>query len=502
MATGKYRSLPLLLGALALLLLAAGPAAAIDPRFELDPKELAKKGEPAERVQKEPAGRKRGAAPAGYREYRVKPGDTLRRILQRESGLREGRVDALLPELRGVNRLTAGQRLQPGEILLIPRQESGAEQQLGTKKRRQKTGSVGSAPAPIKVMNLAVERREADAESLRQVWQRLLPQQERGVESVSLATRNFSLALDAERYPVLAAADGGKILLDSNNTLPPLVRSLITEQQPKTRIVSANPADRRYFYSALLGAAKFFSVAENAAVDFGSDPKLTVRADFKIERTQESLMRHELVLLNVAANRRPMPAALLGYMAREGFQVLEPYALAGDSRPVAGRHLVSQITTVKPQEIADALLTNLALPYSRDLGIDLFEAGDGVNLQVRADRYFEMNGRRYVMTLFDGDPIAYTLVRLLETRGYTVITLNENDSFKNVAEKLISRLRIPGWYSRHELTGRDLPYSLQISGIMLADPADREKRLFLTDRLLEPLHRELLDYSGYQVSNN
>jgi len=43
--------------------------------------------------------------------------------------------------------------------------------------------------------------------------------------------------------------------------------------------------------------------------------------------------------------------------------------------------------------------------------------GDGgVRLFVRADRYFEDRGERYVVSYFDGDPVSYTLTRLLEIR--------------------------------------------------------------------------------------
>jgi len=36
--------------------------------------------------------------------------------------------------------------------------------------------------------------------------------------------------------------------------------------------------------ASLLAGARFYSVEENFSLDVGNDPKLTVRADFKIER--------------------------------------------------------------------------------------------------------------------------------------------------------------------------------------------------------------------------
>ena len=56
----------------------------------------------------------------------------------------------------------------------------------------------------------------------------------------------------------------------------------------------------------------------------------------------------------------------------------------------------------------------------------------------KAERYFERGGQRYVVTSFDGDPVNYTLFRILETKGYNVVILEAQDDFRKISEKLIA----------------------------------------------------------------
>ena len=93
--------------------------------------------------------------------------------------------------------------------------------------------------------------------------------------------------MDPEKYPTLPAQDGGTILVDGSGTLPALVRALIQEKNPRVRIVSEKAANPQGFYRSLLTAAQFYSFEEDFSVDFGTDPKITVRADFKIEKSPD-----------------------------------------------------------------------------------------------------------------------------------------------------------------------------------------------------------------------
>src|SRR5512138_1569569 len=113
-----------------------------------------------------------------------------------------------------------------------------------------------------------------------------------------------------------------------------------------------------------------------------------------------------------------MPPALGTFLREEGFTVQEPFArtVTGGS---GGRGTVWQITTKDPQGMADGLLKALNLPVDRDRNVELFGYREsGLVLTIKADRYLENGGDRIVISSFTGDPVAYTLTRLLETKGY------------------------------------------------------------------------------------
>lgn len=508
--------------AVAVLALSAMPhrAHAMDPRFDLDPRLLDRtSAPPAGEKQSRPA-RKAVRSAAGMSEYTVKPGDHIFSILMREYGLSNAEAEALVPEVKRLNGISDIRRLQVGRSLRIPlargnEQADGARPHApksvrGAQSRADGGGERGAAPVPVaaagatghamRMMNLAVEQEPADLGAVRQVWGSLVPAQTVSSRPISIEDKSFSLSLDPESFPSFPAADGGRVLVDAGGKIPPLVRSLIEEKEPSIRIVSESPRNRKRFMASLLSGARFYSVEDNVSLSFGADPKLTVNADFKIEKTPESVLTHDVVLMNVDEYRRGMPPSLVGFLRREGFQVVEPFPGRDEASPRGGRTL-HQITARETRGIVDGLLRALDVRYEADRSVELYGMADGgLRLDVRADRYFEDGRDRYVVSYFDGDPVSYTLTRLLETRGYRVVVLDPKDDFRKVSEKLLTRLRLPGVFARHDLLEyRDSPYGIQMSGVRMRGRGAGSDTVFLTNVELDPLFRDLLDYNGYSV---
>ena len=160
--------------------------------------------------------------------------------------------------------------------------------------------------------------------SIRDLWKRLVPKpQPEG--PLEIKADNFTLSLDPKMYEFIPAADGKSIIIDANRNLPPPVRSLIQGHDHDVRIVSESPTAGKRFYTQLLQAAGFYSVEPDFSMEFGDDPRLTVRADYRIERTPESLMRNETVLLYTGSGRYALPESLQGFLGNAGFQVIAGY---------------------------------------------------------------------------------------------------------------------------------------------------------------------------------
>jgi hypothetical protein len=302
------------------------------------------------------------------------------------------------------------------------------------------------------------------------------------------------------RYPIYATIDNGKILVDQNVSIPPLVKALISEKDPSVRIVSESPVNGKLFLAAMLGSAGFYSVEENFNMDFGIDPKLTVHSDFKIEKTPDCLINQDVILMN--SGRVSLPQTLGGFLKKEGFTVYEPFASLQPVVPVTTRQMY-QITTTKPSDIIDSLLASISVTPDKGKGLDVFASdNNGISLSVKPERFFEFGGQRFVVTSFDGDPVTYTLFRILETKGYQVIILDKQDDFQKISEKLLSRMHIQSSYAMHSLgNNKGASYSLQMSGYNLAGVAGMPATgLFWTNLELDSVIRDLLTENGYIIT--
>jgi len=315
---------------------------------------------------------------------------------------------------------------------------------------------------------------------------------------LSFQSDSFSLTLDPARYPMLPGQDGSTILLDPTGSLPPLVRMLIQEKGRTLKVVGSPNQDSRKFLGELLGASGFYSVEEKPLLEFGNDPRLTVRADFKVEKTADSLVKNDIVLVN--AGQSPSSPNLASFLKKEGVSILEPFVKI-PSGPTAAKHQLYSISPKSQSDMVDTLLGVLSLSYDSNRRVELFSvAENGFGLSVQTDRYFERGGQRYVITRFTGDPVAYTLLRLLETKGYRVIILEKQDGFRTVAEKIFTKMDLAVSYAPQLLVSDpDGRYSLELSGVLLENASKSGGRVVLTDRSLDPGMRAVLSDYGYSI---
>jgi hypothetical protein len=330
----------------------------------------------------------------------------------------------------------------------------------------------------------------------RQFWDKMLPPSV-DQKSIIFQSSLYSLTFDPQRYPIYAAMNNGKILVDKNVAIPPLVKALIAEKDPSIRIVSESPLNRKRFLSAMFNSAGFYSVEENFSMDFGSDPKLTIHSDFKIEKTPESVFNQDILLMNAGPNS--FPTVISEFLKKAGFMVKEPFSSPKPVTFTTGRLL--QITSKIQSDIVDTLLSSISIIPDKDRILDVFAAdNNGISLSVKAERYFEHEGRRYFVSNFDGDPVTYTLYRILETKGYRVVILEAKDDFRKVSEKLLNGLRIPGMYAQHEINfDQKANYSLHMTGIKLESPDYPGASIFLTNLELDRVILDLFSENGYLI---
>jgi len=317
-----------------------------------------------------------------------------------------------------------------------------------------------------------------------------------------LQSAEFALTLDPQRYPVVSAMDGAKIVLDPNASIPALVKSLIMERDPSVRIVSESPDNSRRFLATMLNAAGFYSLETNFSMDFGGDPRLRVHSDFKVEKTADSLIKQDVVLIN--SGRDALPPVLTAFLKKDGFTTFEPFASQKAPAVTAPARSVIQVSDKNCINVTDVILNALSVAFKNDCPVEVFAGeNNGISLSVKAQRYFERDGQRFVISSFDGDPISYTLFRILEAKGYRVVILDKHDDFRKVSEKLFTALRLPSQYAQHAMWPEtDSNYSVHMSGFRLEGAGVPGGSLFLTNLQIDRIIRDLLVENGYDVRDS
>jgi hypothetical protein len=463
---------------LSLFLLETTLSFALDPRFEIDTETLRPKTA-------QPTPPKSGAKPQTPARKKT-VGDLPGNGVKGKRATRSAKARSLKTVVHA--RKARGMAHRPGNRAIPPETAPGRD-----------TAAGGSGYHTLRMMASPRSAQE-DIQLTRNAWRRIVA--EGGTQQAPLRVEggNFSLSLDPERYPLLPAADGGKILVDAEGTLPPFVKDILREKEPGVRIVSETPSNLKRFFSALLSAARFYSVEDNFSVHFGSDPKVTVTSDFKIEKSPESLLNNDVILLNIAEKRMGLPPSLTSQLEKEGFHVVDLSPRTSDEPSVA-RHVLYSVTSGTQQGIADAILSVFSVTSQPNRDIELDDGSlSGVRLSVRVDRYLETGGRKVLLSFNEANPVQYTLLKLLQLKGYQVVTIHPTDDFRKVSEKVLSALRISASFGTHHLgDSRESSVDVQLSGFVVGGAAKTEGSTFLTNVGVDPLIREIAGFKGYTV---
>ena len=507
---------------------AALPAYALDHRFDLDTDKLSqnlpKKPEQVSAPAKAASPRSDAGQPvnlpkkpeqvsvpvkaasprsdAGQTVYTVKPGDFLMKILMREFGMNDDAASRFLPEIQHLNHISDVHRLKVGARLVIPLPAKNIHHTAKSVRlagsRAIKPVNENNADSGLRSMIRSRETRNEEVENIKLVWEKLIPRRNWPNDAVSIQGKNYSLELKANSFPLFPAADSGKILVEAGGSLSPLVKSLIREHDPGIRFVTYIPRNPKRLISSMLSVAGFYSVEENFSIDFGDDPKLTVTADFKVEKNEEGALQQDIALINIDPRRVGLPGILSDYLGRQGLHVVEPFQTEVRKKlPEGGQ--IQVVADKDPLVMADKLMSALDMPCEQDKEVVLNMMDGDVALRVKVNRYFEKNGEKFVLSTFHGDAESYTLLMLLESIGYKVIIFSPDEDFRSVSRMFLSRIHLPSQYTLHNLlNSNELRYGIKMSGVMLKSPGGHGN-LFLTSSQPDRLIGDLLSLNGYTL---
>lgn len=438
---------------------------ALDPRFDLDLQELRPK---TGRMTGAPASEERESAPAT-------PVGARKEESARSKNGGRGRV------LTGEEGKAAS---------LSPPKKVRSAGRAVLKKKASRRGLRSSTP---------VHDRSEVVRWARTAWKRFFAAETERRGPFEVAGANFSLSLDPELYPVLPAMDGGTIIIDAKASLSPFVKTILAESRPDTKVVATDPGNPKKFFAALLDAARFYSVVENFSIDFGTDPKLTVTSDFKVEKTADSLLTNDVVLLNLTGRRTAFPASLVSFLQQEGFHLVDVSSLSSPSPK--RHHTVYSIVDGNQLAIVDAILEALSIQCEQTRNIALQDGtSPGVALSLTAERYCEKGARKIVVFSYQNNPVQDVLLELLKRNGYQVVTLRPEDDFREIAEKMLAVLKLSSSYGLHHLwDAREVSFDVQVSGFVVPAAGKGSGRIILTNTVFSPFFKELVGSQGCKV---
>ena len=472
------------------------PAAASRPAVQTNSKK------PAKDRKKQPHGK------TGGTRYTIKAGDNLFTILMREYGLTARQAGKFIDVVRRENNISDVRKLKVGQRItitaLIRKYSAGSMKAGRTVENVTASSSSSVNQGSLSGQVLALEKPEiplptsADVtDSVKRTWEKIVPGQNNGPAEESIQSDGISVSLDPAQYPILPAMDGGRILVDAKGKIPEELKKVLSEKDPNLRIVSKFGEEPKKLLAALIASGKFYSSAEDFVMEFGSDPKLTVRSDFRVERTADSVVNQDVILMN--SGKVALSSTLTEFLKKEGFTVHEPFALIKPHEYLPRNRLV-RVGAQSPLEIANSLLEALSISAEKNARIGLVNIdSSGVSLSISPDFYFRYKGKSYCIS-FDTDNLAQnsSLTPLLEARGIHPIVLGKNDNFREISEKILSGIGISATYGFQGVwPEEDAGYALEMSGILIDGAGEDGGSLFLTDREIDRIIRDISAENGF-----
>lgn len=233
-------------------------------------------------------------------------------------------------------------------------------------------------------------------------------------------------------------------------------------------------------------------------MEFGQDPKLTIHSDFKVERTAESMVNQDVVLLN--AGNVELSSKLKEFLKREGFSVYEPFVL-NKPHSYTPRNRLIQIPSPAPLDIAGSVLKALSITAEKNARINIADIdSSGVSISISPDLYFHYKGKTYCIRYLNDISADNSLIPILAASGINSIVIGQDDDFRKISERILTSVGLAGTYGFHKLwPEEDAGYSLQMSGIMIDGAGSSGESLFLTNREIDRIIKDISVENGVIV---
>ncbi len=427
--------------------------------------------------------------------YTIRSGDNIYTILTNRFGLSANKAERLIPEVMRINGIVDTSGLQIGQTLLLPL--AGKKAVVLPKKAPVEAPvpppepvppAVVEPPAPVASPAPSPGVDEGMLRRAKEFWVRLFP----GRKPLGTVPGKGKTGPVCE--PLLVGLNGKEIRIVPPAT-PAVFANLSGAGAAKGETVVADPANEKGFVKELLQAAGFAVTDGGAPLEFGTEPKLSLKVDFTAaQRLPGAEERKTILVLREKNGCQKLPESFVSYLSAKDFRLVA-WCDASESSPFSAAVHVHSVPSGSSDATLDSVLADLGIQAIKDFPIEIQVGQSGAaSLKVTVDRYFEGEGKRFFVDLGNDTPNRATLFRLLELAGYQRIAVVGTDTLRTISAKISAALNIPADYHSYHLTS--LPdgfFTLDITGILFQQPGSAGVKIFLTNGPVDQPFFDLLN---------
>jgi hypothetical protein len=437
-------------------------------------------------------------------DYRVKPGEHLYQILREELKLTDQRklaeyyalVRDLNPERKNWDSLLGG------EIIRLPA-ETAAQMQVAESGR--KTASkpeaeivpARSTPKPEDKQNLSVF--DVNRSLLSPVKENLplfsrvaaaigIEMRQSGEEVMNLADGTVRFARSS--YPIAYnPAFNQRVVIDPESKISASLAAKLSDPTIGTPVLSlGNGATMRDAVGQLLAGLGYQALpADQSIVVQEEGVSFETKGDWIILAPEISNKTQEMYVINLTETSNQTPGYVKAELAKKGLQLhevaLKPDSLSDPESAEKNQSATAVGQTKRwprdKQEIVDALLLLYGITFgvAEKLPVEL---GDGLQVDVAVDRFFELGGRHTALFFGGGSP---ELLKLLqEKQGIVPVVLDVASlSTREIIARMLNLLGDSAVYREHRFSAARDALRDQIT-IRAWGFQPLKKSIFITDR--------------------
>ncbi len=175
-------------------------------------------------------------------------------------------------------------------------------------------------------------------------------------------------------------------------------------------------------------------------------------------------------------NNSLLPKAVKNYARKNGVIVTEisgETGLAGKPEEIYSLPTMPVYPTTSAKDFSYALVSNLGFAADKDIDIKIFDTEkDGINLSIKADVVVKNDNKKYVIYSRDLSP---QFITVLNQAGNELIFVTDNESPKNIMEKILRSINVPfvsGNFTFFGLDKKQAHFTLNFSGTKIKTNKD------------------------------